>query len=155
MLGRQVPVAEGHGERVMAQQALHLLERCAPLDGPGREGVPQVVEVEVDQLRAPTARSQAVRKWSQRRVPKTRPALFEPRRLPRLVLVLSSRTTPVARSTRSQVSPSISPRRIPVKSANSTRSDRSTFLDSRQASSSRVASSGVSHRSRPRTRAPS
>ena len=64
----------------MAQQVLHLLERCAPLDGPGREGVPQVVEVEVDQLRAPTARSQAVRKWSQRRVPKTRPALFEPRR---------------------------------------------------------------------------
>src|SRR2546428_386501 len=137
MLGRQGAGGGGHGERVMAQQVLHLLERCAPLDGAGREGVPQVVEVEVDQLRAPKARSQAVRKCS--------------RRLPLLVLVLSSRTTPVARSTRSQVSPSTSPRRIPVKSANSTRSDRSTFLDSRQASSSRVVSSGVSRRSRPRT----
>ena len=34
----------------MSEQVLHLLERSAPLDGPGREGVAQVVKAEVLQL---------------------------------------------------------------------------------------------------------
>jgi hypothetical protein len=42
--------------------------------------MPQIVEVEVRQLRALDGVLPGERKWSQRPVPKTRPLLFEPRR---------------------------------------------------------------------------
>ena len=52
MLGREVPVAEGHSQRVVTKQILHFLEARTPLDRPGREGVAQIVKVEARQLRA-------------------------------------------------------------------------------------------------------
>src|SRR5438094_7428242 len=105
----------------------------------------QVVEMEVDQLRAFDGTFPSGAEWSQAREPNTSPLFFGPRRAStapaRLFsgtsrrlwfLVTLSRITPRARSTRSQVSPSASPLRRPVKRPNSTRTGRSAFHDSEQ-----------------------
>jgi len=50
MFRREVGVAHHHRQRRVPKQILHLLQCRSPLDGPGRERMPQVVVVKVDQL---------------------------------------------------------------------------------------------------------
>jgi len=52
VFGREVGVAHHHRQRRVPEQVLHLLERSAALDRPGREGVPQIMKVEIVQLGA-------------------------------------------------------------------------------------------------------
>ena len=162
MFRREVGVAHHHRQRRVPKQILHLLQCRSPLDGPGRERMPQVVVVKVDQLGPSDGGLEGGTEVIPTPGAEDQPGRVDPRaageygicpaverHLAATAILGDVDRMTLARSTRSQVKESSSPWRSPVKSPNSTRSNRSAFRDSRQTSRRRLASSGVSHRRRP------